>query len=576
MRSDSISIARVLACASWLLTACSDDGGGGGDEVDTGTGESAEEGSEAESGEGNEGAETGDAGDTGDTGDTGEEAPPGLYGVPNLDDDDQNGQADWDDPAFDADNDLTDWSLPEAAVEAAGEGGSVELLVEGDVDQLRFWLEGEAILGQVGADEPVTSVALTGAQLSATLQVEFGDFHRWGTITARSLDAGGVEVATLSLEFMASPLVINHHGQPTEYVWAVPAGSNSEMIAEFEGVLGDRFVSVSSNDVWIQDELEWATATAPDKRLNIAMDSIRDRALDSYVKGLEAPDIQPMTWGQAGTDVTEDKFGNLEVTMPVSAGGVDYPFGRIYYGDKDGSGPNEIIKSFLDEQALQAPIRVDTTWLCIGHVDEFLSFIPDPDSARGFKFLITDTNAAWELLEAMDPSTSLPRYAQSHGYATVASMLDDDELRATNDDVQANYLDAVREQLEAELDLDPEDIIRIPGLFERLSQCPYSAAPLETAALIPGMLNLVVVNLPEEPLRIFVSDPFMRTDTSDQGSDPFIAAFADALPSAYEIHHVDDWYTYHVYIGEVHCGSNVSRTPTDDWWQDGMHLLGEQ
>ncbi|MCA9681531.1 MAG: hypothetical protein KC457_05000 [Myxococcales bacterium] len=281
-----------------------------------------------------------------------------------------------------------------------------------------------------------------------------------------------------------------------------------------------------------------------------------------------------MTWGIAGTDVTEDKFGNLEATLPLSAGGVDYPFGRIYYGDKDGHGPNQILQDFLDEQSLQAPIRVDTTWLCIGHVDEFLSFIPDPDSARGFKFLITDTDAAWTILEAMDPNTALPRYDQSHGYATVGSMLADQNLRAVNEDLQANRLDAVREQLEAELDLSPEDIIRIPGLFERVSQCPYSAAPLETAALIPGMLNLVVVNVPDEPLRIFVSDPFMRSNVGDQSGDPFIAAFAEAVPAAYEIHHVDDWYTYHVYTGEVHCGTNVARTPTHNWWQDGLHLLG--
>ena len=31
---------------------------------------------------------------------------------------------------------------------------------------------------------------------------------------------------------------------------------------------------------------------------------------------------------------------------------------------------------------------------------------------------------------------------------------------------------------------------------------------------------------------------------------------------------VDDWYTYHLSMGEVHCGTNVLRTPDPDaqWW----------
>ena len=44
--------------------------------------------------------------------------------------------------------------------------------------------------------------------------------------------------------------------------------------------------------------------------------------------------------------------------MPLSAGGVDYPFGRIYYGDKDGHGPNQILQDFLDGLDLEQARRV--------------------------------------------------------------------------------------------------------------------------------------------------------------------------------------------------------------------------
>jgi protein-arginine deiminase len=36
---------------------------------------------------------------------------------------------------------------------------------------------------------------------------------------------------------------------------------------------------------------------------------------------------------------------------------------------------------------------------------------------------------------------------------------------------------------------------------------------------------------------------------------------------------MDDWDVYHLALGEVHCGTNVTRTPTADWWERGLHLL---
>ena len=52
--------------------------------------------------------------------------------------------------------------------------------------------------------------------------------------------------------------------------------------------------------------------------------------------------------------------------------------------------------------------------------------------------------------------------------------------------------------------------------------------------------------------------------------------FDSAMPAGYTVTHVDDWYTYHVNIGEVHCGTNNTRTPTANWWEVGLGLLGVQ
>ena len=517
--------------------------------------------------------ETGDTGDTGEptTGDSGgEEVLAPVIGVPNLDDDDENGKTDWQDQQPVGDNDVGTFALPAWYVEQLQAGERVELALAGEVDSVRFWQGGVVVLG---AQAPAQVLELAAAYAGTSFGFEFSDFLKMSTLTVRRLGSDDSEIDSREVQVMSAPLLVNHHLQPSEYVWAVPAGSNASMINTMEEVIGDRFIEIDNPDIWIQDELEWATATAPGQRLNIAVDSIRDRQLDSYVKGLQAPDIQPMTWGQEGTDTTEDKFGNLEVTPPHGAGGVEYPFGRIYYGDASSCGPNSIIKDFLDRQKVQRPIHVNTCWLCVGHVDEFLSFVPDPGAPRGFRFLIADVPAAYAMLDSMDPDTFLPHYQDTHGYSTVGELLEDNALRALNEDLQADYLDTTRELFKNELELSDEEIVRIPGLFERIQNCSYKDDAV--AALIPGMLNLTVVNFKDETPHIFVSDPFMRSDDDNQDDDPFIAGFRAKLPPSFDIHFVDDWYTYHVAIGEVHCGTNVSRTPVADWWTTAMPLIEE-
>jgi protein-arginine deiminase len=578
VKSRRIFTASLVAS---LAVGCSDDGGGetgaatGGTTPPSPTGDTtADEPTGAATGDTGTAGETGDSDPTtGETGDPVDDEIPPIFGVPNLDDDDQNDKQDWFDADFMADDDVAVFRLPPGYVATLQPGERVALELAGELDAVRFWRGGAIALGHTG-DAPATTHELTAeAAATAEFRVVFGDFLRAATLTVRRLDADATELARQDVPVRSAPLLTNHHLQPAERVYAVQAGSNAAMISTMHEVLGDRFVEVHNPDIWIQDELEWATVTAPGQRLDVAMDSIRDRQLDGWVKDLRAPDVEPITWGKAGTDTTEDKFGNLETTPPHAAKGVEYPFGRIYYGEDTSCGPNAILTDFLDRQRVQAPIRVDTCWLCVGHVDEFLSFIPDASAPRGFRFLIADVAAAYAVLDQMDPNTYLPRYADSHGYATVGELVDDNGLRALNLDLQADHIDPTRARFQSELELADEEILRIPALFEYVNGCSYKNNAV--AALIPGMLNLTVVNFAGETPRIFVSDPFMRSDEDDPESDPLLTGFRAALPPEYEIHFVDDWYTYHVAIGEVHCGTNVARTPVADWWQDALHLIEE-
>ena len=66
--------------------------------------------------------------------------------------------------------------------------------------------------------------------------------------------------------------------------------------------------------------------------------------------------------------------------------------------------------------------------------------------------------------------------------------------------------------------------------------------------------------------QLFMADPFLREDLDDQSSDAMIDAVNALLPPLVTPIYLDDWEIYHLGLGEVHCGSNVVRTPSNEDW----------
>lgn len=483
-----------------------------------------------------------------------------VHGVPNLDDDD-GGTMDWTQAPFAADNDYATLTLPARALELVPAGGSVQLAFDGDTSKLRVYRDGQHVLGGSAGNGPLT-VMPTGADI--TFAVGFGDYAAATTLAIRAVDAAGATQHEAMIAVRAAPLIMNHHLQPAEHVWAVRVNGNAAFIDAFATALGTSFTAVSGStyfgDVWIQDEVEFASLTAEGQRIDVVIDSIRNRGLDAFAESLVRPDVISQTWGAGSQRTTYDSFGNLEASPPVEVGGVKYPFGRIYYGRTGNAGLNTQLAAFLASQKLQAPFELPTSWLCVGHVDEFSTFVPDATSPKGFKLVVADVPAAWELLGTLPATAPLGRYANDHGYATVADLLGDANLRALNDDIQQDYLDPIVAKMKTELGLTDDDIIRIPSLFETISGCNG-----RVAALIPGMVNLVVAQV-GGTTHLFTADPFFRATDAAQSTDPVIAAFTQRMPAGIELHFVNDWYVYHLGLGEVHCGSNVKRTPAGSWW----------
>jgi hypothetical protein len=540
----------VVACVASLGFAslgCNDKGGGDNDNAE-------EAGTDGETGDGD-----------GDGLSAWEFDP--IYGVANLDDDDGDGKRDWLQPVFEGDDEIDTLIIPATAY-APGE--RIRLRLAGGVDGFRVWHNGTHVLGS-GAGEPILEHTISSPSGDVELLLEFGAFLNYADLTLERVDADGNVAATATLETVSSPLIMNQHLQKAEHVWIIQTNDNSAYVTGYQAVLGSDLTAVPGgpyqHDRWIQDEIEFAYSTRPDgHRFDIVIDSIRDRGLKPFATDhFSMPDWYVGKWGNPLNATTFDSFGNLEASPPIDG----YPFGRIYFGWDNGVGMDAVLADFLDSQTLQAPVRLPTDWLCVAHVDEIISFIPDANSAKGFKMLISNTTEAYALLEGLDPSWELGRYESAYGYATVGALLADDTLRAQNEDVQNNQLATIRARMKADFGLTEDDIIDIPTVFERLSFCGN-----RYVALTPGTVNLAVTNITGKAQILAVPDPFARPTSLGPADDPIAQDFVSRMPEGVVVAFLDNWYSYHLLDGEVHCGTNITRTPVDDWTTTGAELLG--
>ncbi len=480
-----------------------------------------------------------------------------VYGIANIDDDDSNGTKDWDDGLIPEEDDLSSLVLPESLFSKVKNNHTIKLYQNDDGARIYF----DEDLKTNSADD---YFSISPEKEDITLEVEFKNINTTTSITIVWEDDSGNIKGQLDMDLISVPMLLNHHLQPMEQVYAMEGTgfvNNQDFIKGFEDALGSNFTAYPLRDyewdVWLQDEVEFATLSSENGRTDIIVDSIRNRGLDDLPEDYwEEPGTAIMTWGTS-VPTSQDSFGNLETTPPVDG----YPYGRIYYGDWYYGNSIETITEPLVEQLtnqdIQKPFTLDVTFLCVGHVDEYFTFVPDASSEKGFKMMLADVDAGYEFLNSLDPNLSLPKYASDHGFSNVGEILEDNALTRLNEDIQLDYLDVTWARIQEELGLTEEDLIRVPMLFEEAAQCGGY-----TATLIPSTLNMVVATGEDgTSADLIIPDPYFRSSTTDPTSDVFIQHVNDLLPDGNTPHWVDDWAEYHMMLGEVHCGSNTKRTP---------------
>lgn len=433
-----------------------------------------------------------------------------------------------------------------------------------------------------------------------------------------------------------APWIMPNHLDAAEKVFVVDAGAHNlrfrnELDVMVKGA-GCSLVQHASNDVWMQDCMELGFSNLPKKGIRAVTKAARPRPLESFPKTLLTADLgfnDPVV--SAPERSTFDSTGNLECTPPAkSKAGKDYPFGRIYFGGV-GRGVAPLVKQFnadvalfLKKQVVQEPIVVDTSWLAVGHVDEFISFVPG--GPKGFTMLLADADLGLSIVDGAKNMTDtytvvsgdwLDKIAKRYGMTAMelwkyegdtglpnskrlksgnpnliyagevivvparmligrdfdgkkaevtitefvtkgitAMGLDIAALRTFNTAVQG-HIKTTQVQFETEIGLDPAtDLIRVPAIF-----FPNERSPAFADALTAGMVNMLVINK-----NCVIPKPFGPVAS---GKDLFEEDLKGKLTAlGLGVNFLDDWYEYHVALGEVHCGTNTLRAPTQvPWWE---------
>ncbi|MFI8883591.1 protein-arginine deiminase family protein [Streptomyces sp. NPDC053813] len=355
----------------------------------------------------------------------------------------------------------------------------------------------------------------------------------------------------------------------------------------------------TGGDVWMQDLFKAAYASIPapggrEHRVTVIMRSadvmpgtatpsfpLRDasRSVFPLLRGPGTGVIQQYDPQRVGSDDSLyygsfSSTGNFGTVPPYTWRGHRYPVGRVIYGGTGGKeSPDASFTRMLAAQGYQRPISVDTSWLGVGHIDEFLSFVPARND-RGWVAVVADPDLGRKLLEDLvergrggeslvrgiaPEDTEDPRL-------TVADALRKPSL-TQGTEIARKGIDSALRTLREQVGLTERHIVRVPALFDRLDVPAGYPRRDVVANYLPGASNGVSTGT-----GVYLA-PRQHAPERD-GRDVFERAAEKALSgTGTRIVWVEDWaYSHHLGTvgGEVHCATNALRSlsGTRPWWTE--------
>ncbi|KAL4910290.1 hypothetical protein BDW74DRAFT_173746 [Aspergillus multicolor] len=427
-------------------------------------------------------------------------------------------------------------------------------------------------------------------------------------------EANGIQASDAVALHMA-PVLTHHHLQTVETLIST-SPRTSDSAAHSTDPIQNNFITQldtaraqanittplllfnTSSDIWAQDFIEPAYASMPGAHGPISIRVILRSAQSTRTAGrqvftqLRGPGVggfQPLTGpSRSGLGHREvNSFGNLE-TIPsyVSKRGVPYPAGRIIMGRHYGELPAQSMLDFLHAQRLQTPLILETGWLLIGHVDEFVQFLPFGNEL-GFTVGIADTRPALQLLRTLErgghgniSAISFEAETDEPGEnLTITQLLSNTTFLNANAYAQ-RHIDANLQVLLSEIPLAETDVLRIPTLFRdfdaegsaisALTQPGPDGLPPHTPPPMSGE-RLMMAFYPAAVNGIVLGDRYLAPKPWGpviNGRDVLESAVEEVYGKAgMSVRFINDYLSHHVGAGEIHCGSNTLRQMDGVWWE---------
>jgi protein-arginine deiminase len=449
----------------------------------------------------------------------------------------------------------------------------------------------------------------SGLRLGIDSRRVVSDADKWdGSIKVRFTVHDGEASASDEVALKLAPVLFHHHLQAVDTLIAQNAdtatGSQKRFVSQLDAAraktsITKPLLTLSDNDVWVQDIMEPGYSSMPGpngKPISVrvivrtaqstrtagrqVLTKMRSRGVGAY---------QPSGKGYFGFREI-NSGGNIETIPPYASKstGVKYPVGRIITGKHHDLLPAETMLKFYESQKLQHPLILETGWLFIGHVDEFVSFLP-ANNSLGFTISIADPMSAFEVLKKAEAEGhgATPAYSvgpdtdpiPSFGGSANATITISDVLRSprTNEHVQkyaSRYIEQNLAVLLQETGLTEKDVIRVPTLFEDVGEGfafafvepnlpPHFTTPppgeTRLGSFYPAAINGIVIGQSYICAQAF--GPVVK------GVDILQDAVAQVYKKAgMDAHFIDNFYSHHTGGGEVHCGTNTLRETAVKWW----------
>ncbi|KAG5808690.1 hypothetical protein H9Q74_014379 [Fusarium xylarioides] len=467
------------------------------------------------------------------------------------------------------------------------------------------------------------SYVFTAKELSSGLElgVDARDVRRpkgWdGNAKIQFTVTDGKTKATDAVAVRVAPVLTHHHGQVAQRIFSTgvnEAGSDPQQQQFVDDIkrnvassgIKDPIFLFDNQDIWTQDFFEPGYSSMPGPNGPITI-RIMIRSVQS---SLQHP----------GDGDSIDSTGNLETILPYKHNGKSFPQGRTIMGAWDGRAP--LMVDFLKAQEVQDPLILDTTWLSVGHVNEFLQFLPAynerrwiimvADPLKGLNLLKKASKAGHGSVKAVSRSLQVEEKKQE---LCLPRQTIQEALKFKNFDAiqksSAQRIEANLNILKRETGITDKDIFRVPMPFyyaesdswlclgqkpsnsnaeEDTPKAPQKASG-KTGITLKGAMgpvykakSIVEAGTPKNSVQRRAVDIATQVVALWPGAvnglvlpdqkvlapkpwgpvinkqDIFANAVSEVYASAgYNITYQDDWFSHFKLRGDVHCSSNSWR-----------------